>query len=146
MEFRAAGIVVLPARDVCLIFAVCGRRTPQSRYRSLWEHYYCGVQAIIYVLDSTDRIRMCVAKNELEEMLTHEDIKTSAVPFLFFANKADVPGALSPVECMQLLELDRMTDMPWHITSSNALSGEGIDEGIKWLAEHLASAPPASHK
>merc|ERR1719230_773504 len=94
----------------------------QSRYRSLWEHYYCGVQAIIFVVDSTDRIRMCVPKNELDEMLAHEDIKNTTVPFLFFANKADAPGALSPVECMQMLELDRMTEMPWHITSSNALS------------------------
>ena len=37
-------------------------------------------------------------------MLGHEDIKNTSVPFLFFANKADAPGALSPVECMQLLE------------------------------------------
>ena len=34
----------------------------QSRYRELWEHYYRDVQAIVYVLDSTDRIRMAVAK------------------------------------------------------------------------------------
>ena len=45
-------------------------------------------------------------------MLGHEDIKNTSVPFLFFANKADAPGALSPVECMQMLELDRMTEMP----------------------------------
>jgi ADP-ribosylation factor-like protein 6 len=34
----------------------------QSRYRNLWEVYYSDVQAIIFVLDSTDRLRMCVAK------------------------------------------------------------------------------------
>lgn len=34
----------------------------QGRYRSLWEKYYTDVQAIIFVVDSTDRIRMCVAK------------------------------------------------------------------------------------
>jgi GTPase SAR1 family protein len=27
----------------------------QSRYRELWSHYYREVQAIIFVLDSTDR-------------------------------------------------------------------------------------------
>ena len=72
-------------------------------------------------------------------MLGHEDIKNTSVPFLFFANKADAPGALRPVACMQMLERDRMTEMPWHITSSNALTGEGVDEGIKWLAEHINS-------
>jgi ADP-ribosylation factor-like protein 6 len=59
----------------------------QGRYRSLWEHYYSDVQAIIYVLDSTDRIRMCVAKEELEQLLAHEEIKKVKAPILFFANK-----------------------------------------------------------
>lgn len=59
----------------------------QGRYRSLWEHYYSDVQAIIYVVDSTDRIRMCVAKEELEQLLSHEEIKRTKAPILFFANK-----------------------------------------------------------
>lgn len=59
----------------------------QGRYRSLWEHYYAEVQAIIYVLDSTDRIRMCVCKEELELLLNHDSIKQSKAPVLFFANK-----------------------------------------------------------
>ena len=59
----------------------------QGRYRSLWEHYYTDVQAIIYVLDSTDRLRICVAKEELSQLLSHEEIRKIRVPVLFFANK-----------------------------------------------------------
>lgn len=59
----------------------------QGRYRSLWEHYYADVQAIIFVLDSTDRIRMCVAKEELDLLLNHDLIKKSKAPIIFFANK-----------------------------------------------------------
>lgn len=59
----------------------------QGRYRSLWEHYYADAQAIIFVLDSTDRIRMCVAKDELDQLLNHPSIKESNCPLLFFANK-----------------------------------------------------------
>jgi ADP-ribosylation factor-like protein 6 len=59
----------------------------QGRYRSLWEHYYADVQAIIFVIDSTDRLRMCVAKEELEQLLEHELIKSSNAPILFYANK-----------------------------------------------------------
>jgi ADP-ribosylation factor-like protein 6 len=59
----------------------------QGRYRSLWEHYYADVQAIIYVIDSTDRIRMCVAKEELDMLLNHDEIKRSRAPLLFYANK-----------------------------------------------------------
>ena len=45
------------------------------------------MQAIIYVLDSTDRLRVCVAKEELGQLLGHEDIKVTNAPILFFANK-----------------------------------------------------------
>ena len=36
------------------------------------------------------------------------------------------------------LELDKITDKPWHIAQSNALSGEGIEEGINWLGAQMA--------
>lgn len=31
-----------------------------GRYRNLWEKYYRDAQGIIYVIDSADKIRMCV--------------------------------------------------------------------------------------
>jgi len=43
-------------------------------------------------------------------------------------------NSLSPVECMQLLNLDSLKENPWHIAASNALSGEGVDDGLKWLS------------
>ncbi|CAM9640323.1 unnamed protein product, partial [Discosporangium mesarthrocarpum] len=47
----------------------------QSRYRTLWEHYFTEVQAIIFVVDSTDRIRSCVVKEELTEVLSHKEVR-----------------------------------------------------------------------
>jgi ADP-ribosylation factor-like protein 6 len=108
----------------------------QGRYRSLWEHYYADVQAIIYVLDSTDKIRMCVAKEELEQLLNHDAIRISRAPILFFANKVrllssssitnlmfylsniqmDLPGSMTADECMEELDLSSVvTDKAWHI-------------------------------
>ena len=66
----------------------------QGRYRSLWEAYYADVQAIIFVLDSTDKVRMCVAKDELATLLEHKDIAASLCPMLFFANKSILEGFL----------------------------------------------------
>jgi len=109
----------------------------QGRYRSLWENYYRDVEAIIFVIDCTDKIRMCVAKNELDELLSHDDLVNLNIPILFFANKMDLPSALTPVDCMQILELERISDKPWHITSSNALTGQGVTDGISWLADHV---------
>jgi len=44
----------------------------QGRYRSLWEHYYKETHAIIFVLDSADKLRMAVAKDELNQLLQHD--------------------------------------------------------------------------
>jgi ADP-ribosylation factor-like protein 6 len=112
----------------------------QGRYRSLWEHYYRDVQAIIYVLDSSDKLRMCVAKEELAQLLEHEDIKGARIPLLFFANKMDMPGSLTPDMCAEELELARVRDKPWHMIASNALTGGGINEGIEWLCVRLATS------
>ena len=44
------------------------------------------------------------------------------------------------MQCVQNLELDKITDKPWHIAASNALTGDGIDEGINWLGTQMARA------
>ncbi|CAM9548811.1 unnamed protein product [Hapterophycus canaliculatus] len=89
----------------------------QSRYRTLWEHYFCDVNAIIFVVDSTDRVRMCVAKEELEEVLRHNEVKTSGMPILVYANKGDLPGSMSPQECAEELGLNGLNNehITWHI-------------------------------
>jgi hypothetical protein len=65
----------------------------------------------------------------------------------------DIPGAMTPEECMEELELHEIRGKPWHITytipslaplpspasdrPSNALSGDGVDTGIEWLCDHF---------
>ena len=140
----------------------------QGRYRNLWEHYYPECAGIIFCIDSTDKIRMCVAKDELESMLAEKNIKERSVPILFFANKMDLPTAESPVNCVQQLSLDKITDKPWHMPPAAAarrrrrrrrapapapltarrrrrageqrLDGRGIQEGISWPGDQMARA------
>lgn len=109
----------------------------QGRYRNLWEHYYGECHGIIFVIDSSDKIRMAVAKDELNIMLDNAYIKHRKIPILFFANKMDVRDALSSVKCSSMLELEKIRDKPWHICASNALLGEGLEEGISWLTDQL---------
>lgn len=109
-----------------------------SSYRSLWETYYAGLDGIIFVVDSSDRLRLCVARDELEQLLRHKDIAAGArTPMLFFANKMDLPGALEPSEVSMQLGLPALTERPWQIAASNALTGEGVDAGINWLVQVL---------
>ena len=107
-------------------------------YRSLWEKYYSGVDAIVFVVDSSDKMRMCVARDEMEMLLEHADIKGApSAPILFFANKMDLPGALEPSEVSLQLGLSAITERPWQVAASNALTGEGVNEGIEWLVSTL---------
>lgn len=69
-----------------------------NRYRNLWEHQFKMCQGIVFVIDSSDRMRLVVVKDELELLLQHPDIRRRRVPILFFANKMDCADALSSVK------------------------------------------------
>ncbi|EHB13942.1 ADP-ribosylation factor-like protein 6 [Heterocephalus glaber] len=90
-------------------------------------------QAIIFVIDSSDKLRMVVAKEELDTLLNHPDIKHRRIPILFFANKMDLRDAVTSVKVSQLLCLENIKDKPWHICASDAIKGEGLQEGVDWL-------------
>ncbi|KAJ8949510.1 hypothetical protein NQ314_008203 [Rhamnusium bicolor] len=97
-----------------------------GRYRDLWEHYYKDCNGIIFVIDSSDRLRLVVVKEELDLLLQHPDICNKKIPILFFANKMDSKEALSSVKIAAALGLDKIMDKPWHISASNALTGANI--------------------
>ena len=80
---------------------------------------------------------MVVAKDELDMLLQHPDIRARKVPILFFANKMDCKEAMSSVKVSQTLGLERIMDKPWHICASNAVTGEGLHEGVEWLTAQI---------
>merc|ERR1712212_76051 len=115
----------------------------QGRYRNMWELYYKDAQAVIFVLDSADRLRMAVARDELESILGHEDINKNNALFLFFANKMDLADATTAAEASHLLELpELLKGKAYHIQASNAVTGEGVQEGLTWLAQKLKERKP----
>ncbi|CAG9570550.1 unnamed protein product [Danaus chrysippus] len=66
-----------------------------ARLRSLWERHYRHCDAVIFVVDSADHLRLVVARSELELMLSHPDMSGRRLPLLVLANKSDAPHALS---------------------------------------------------
>lgn len=110
-----------------------------SKYRDLWEQYYAQSNAIVFVVDSSDQLRLAVAHDELNMLLNHKELP-AAVPLLFFANKKDLPTAVEPSVIASSLRLDGITDHPWHIVPSNAITGEGLDAGLNWLTEQFSSS------
>lgn len=107
----------------------------QGKYRNLWESQSEDCEAIIFVVDSTDKLRFAVAKDELDTLLEAPTLKMKNIPILVFANKMDCPGAAAPLECMRALALETIRDKQWNIFPSDALHNDGIEPGVKWLVE-----------
>ena len=51
----------------------------------LWKHYFDKINAIIFVVDSSDRDRIPKAQEELHKVIQDGDLNN--VPILIFANK-----------------------------------------------------------
>lgn len=112
----------------------------QGRYRNLWEHYYKEADAIVFVIDSSDKMRLVVSQEELNTMLNHPELKSRNIPILFFANKMDLKGSSTTAEIKIELELEKLRSRAWRIFASNALTGEGIAEGFEWLTEEIRNS------
>jgi small GTP-binding protein len=109
----------------------------QDKLRKLWRHYYSGTHGLIYVVDSNDRHRIDTAREELEAILDCDEMRDAAV--LIYANKQDLPGAMMPTEIAEKLGLHKMRGREWYIHGTNAITGDGLYEGMDWLARVVNS-------
>lgn len=57
----------------------------QPKLRPLWKHYYLNTQAVVFVIDSSNRDRIDEAQNELVKLITEKDLKDACL--LILANK-----------------------------------------------------------
>jgi len=109
----------------------------QDKIRPLWRHYYQGTNGLIYVVDSNDRDRTEDAREELTKMLNEDEMRDAVV--LVFANKQDLPNAMTAAEVTEKLGLQQMRNRQWYIQSACATTGDGLYEGLDWLSRTLSS-------
>ena len=101
----------------------------------LWRHYYKNTHGLIFVVDSNDRERIEENREKLHMILFDEEMRGK--PVLIFANKMDLPGALSVHEITEGLGLLDIRDRKWIIQASNAPTGVGLKEGFDWMANNF---------
>jgi len=119
----------------------------QDKIRPLWRHYYQNTQGIIFVVDSNDGDRLAddqnkkgnqaesTAKEELHRMLAEDELRDAVL--LVFANKQDLPNALSVQKLTEKLQLNNIRNRAWYIQATCATTGDGIYEGLDWLSAKL---------
>lgn len=110
----------------------------QDAIRPLWRHYYENAQALIFVVDSADEERLDEAREELAKLMDEAQLKDAVL--LVYANKQDMPEAKGVQEVADALELTTTKNRVWYIQACSASSGDGIRDGLDWLASKLASA------
>eukprot|EP00041_Stephanoeca_diplocostata_P016975 m.337214 g.337214 ORF g.337214 m.337214 type:complete len:186 (-) comp20547_c1_seq2:1605-2162(-) len=107
----------------------------QRKIRPYWKHYYENVDVLVYVIDSSDSARFEETGEELTELLQEE--KLANVPVLIFANKQDLPTASQASVIAEGLELTSSRNRIWQIQPCSAVSGEGIQDGLKWVLTNM---------
>lgn len=107
----------------------------QTSIRPYWRCYYPNTQAIIYVVDSSDTERVSTSRQEFHAILEEEELKDAVI--LVYANKQDLPGALSDVQITEGLGLTDIKNRQWAIFKTSAIKGEGLWEGMEWLSNTL---------
>ena len=128
--------------------------------RPYWRYYYASTNAIvcfstqqlgsksaivvivthswmaqIFVVDSADKARVEIAREELHAMLAEEELKNAVL--LVFANKQDLPDTLTDVEVSDALGLPALKNRQWAIFRTSATKGVGLVEGLDWLANAI---------
>ncbi|XP_039156391.1 ADP-ribosylation factor 1-like [Eucalyptus grandis] len=108
-----------------------------DKIRALWRQYYQNTEGIVFVVDSIDRERISKAKDELHRLLSEDELRDA--PLVVFANKHDLPRAMSVSEITDKLGLHSLRQGRWYIHSSSATNGHGLFEGMDWLSSVIAS-------
>ncbi len=106
----------------------------QDKIRGMWRHYYQNTEGLIYVVDSADKERLSIAREELHKMLAEEELKDTVL--LVLANKQDIK-VMSLEEIVSGLDLQSIRGRDWQIQGCSAITGLGITDGLNWLHSKL---------
>eukprot|EP00730_Choanoeca_flexa_P018737 TRINITY_DN9129_c0_g1_i1.p1 TRINITY_DN9129_c0_g1~~TRINITY_DN9129_c0_g1_i1.p1 ORF type:complete len:185 (+),score=34.17 TRINITY_DN9129_c0_g1_i1:133-687(+) len=109
----------------------------QKSLRTYWRNYFEDTDGLVWVVDSGDRRRLEDCKAELHSLLKEERLAGASV--LIFANKQDLPGAMSVEDIREALALDQLQGYHWHIQGCSAVTGEKLLDGVDWLVDDIAS-------
>ncbi|KAI9223320.1 ADP-ribosylation factor family-domain-containing protein [Blastocladiella britannica] len=100
--------------------------------RHLWFMYIPASDAVIVVVDATDRTRIEIVRRELAEIMRTSSV-VNGQPVLVLCNKMDGCDPMSPVEIATLVGMESFKDRNWFMCGCSAEIGHGVSEGLMWL-------------
>lgn len=109
-----------------------------EKERKVWTSCCSWAHGLIYVIDSSDRDRIEVAREELVRVLDRDEMH--GAPLLVFANKQDLEGAMTTDEVLEKLALQELSiSRSLVYMAQGSCSPHGLHEGLRWLTRVLAA-------
>ena len=100
---------------------------------ALWRNFFSGINAIIFVIDSTNKDNIEDVKEVIRKLLIEEELKEC--PFLVMANQQDIENAVSPEEIKN--KIWEFTGRKFDVIGTSAKTGQGIKDGFEWVFDIL---------
>lgn len=76
-----------------------------------------------------------------------DEQRLAGASLLVFANKQDIPGAITPAQIKEVgqprknshqqLHLDDLKTHSWRIQASSAYTGENVEKGMEWIINDI---------
>lgn len=111
----------------------------QELMRQHWKSFHQDTSAIVFVVDSSDRLRLDEARREMETTLRSEQLHGR--PLIVLANKQDVDDALTVTEIKDRFNLRKTcSGRDWFVQPCSASTGFGIEEAFRRVV-HMIRFP-----
>jgi|UniRef100_A0AC34GPL6 ADP-ribosylation factor-like protein 8 len=103
----------------------------QPRFRSMWERYCRGVNAIVFMVDAADEDKLEASRNELIQLLDKPQLES--IPVLVLGNKKDIPTALDEKQLIERMNLNSIQNREICCYSISCKEKMNIEITLQWL-------------
>ena len=108
----------------------------QKSIRGFWRNYFDTTDGLIWVVDSSDRERLGICRDELVSLLKED--RLAGASLLIVANKQDVPGSLTPSEVARFLDFDSIKQSRHcAVLKCSALDKDSVTDCINWIIHDI---------
>ncbi|MBD3189873.1 MAG: GTP-binding protein [Candidatus Heimdallarchaeota archaeon] len=107
----------------------------QKAFRQFWSNYIKQANCLVFIVDSTDIVRMPLAREVFYKVITHFCDPT--IPVMILATKQDLPGACPVSYIFEIFQLNRLYGRTLHVQETSAKTGLGIYEAFHWIHDNL---------
>lgn len=93
----------------------------------------------MFIIDTTDRVRFREVEEELHKLLETTEMQLQRPPVLVLGNKIDAANAVSEMELLIALKLDKAIDPinNTFVSMCSVTHRQGYQKGLEWLSKRL---------